>query len=376
MFRILHLADLHLGWEPRFMPADRAAERRRRRDSLLRRAVDFALDPENRVGLVVIAGDLFETHRPEPDLVASVLAELRRLERAGVPVVTVPGNHDEITYPDSVYRRYAGEWPGVLVRNPLPAHVVALRVGDVPVHLYSLAYTGGLTPTRPPLADFPRLDEAGFHLAVFHGTLGEWGGDRSLPLDREALARAGYDYVALGHIHQHLEERLGNTPAVYCGAVEGKGFDDPGVGCWTLVEVDGGRARVIRQPVPVQPIRVRRLDAGAFDDPDAVAAAVAELADPDLILRVELTGAPAFEVDGQRLAAALADRFFHLEIEDRTETVAPELLDRWAAEPTILGLFVRRMRARMEAAGDERERRVAARALRMGIHALREAGGR
>ncbi len=58
--------------------------------------------------MVIIAGDLFETHKPEPALVEEVVAQLERLERAGVAVVTVPGNHDEITYADSVYRVHAG----------------------------------------------------------------------------------------------------------------------------------------------------------------------------------------------------------------------------------------------------------------------------
>ncbi|WP_374713305.1 DNA repair exonuclease, partial [Symbiobacterium terraclitae] len=223
MIRILHLADLHLGWRPAFMPRDRAEERRRRRDTLLERAVDLALDRRNGIDMVVIAGDLFETHRPEEPLVAAVMGQLRRLEQGGVPVVTVPGNHDEITYPNSVYQNHREDWPGLLVTNPNPAHVASLTVQGAAVHLYSLAYTGGVTQTQPPVNRFPKVDGPGVHLAVFHGTLGDWGGDRSLPLDPAALAKAGYDYVALGHIHKPGEVRLGRGLAVYPGAVEGKG---------------------------------------------------------------------------------------------------------------------------------------------------------
>jgi DNA repair exonuclease SbcCD nuclease subunit len=383
MLRLLHLADLHLGWAPAFMEEPRRSERRRRRDELLRRAVDFALRPGSGVGLVVIVGDLFETHRPEPGLAASVMDQLSRLVRAGVQVVTVPGNHDEITYRDSVYRKYAGEWPGVLVQNPLPEKVGTLEAGGVTVHVYSLAYTGGLTPTRPALASFPRAEGTGFHLAAFHGTLGEWAGERSLPLDGAALGAAGYDYVALGHLHRHERHNLGGAPAVYCGAVEGKGFDDPGVGQWTVVEVDmppgAQRPQVRVRTEPAEGVCVLErvtVDAGRFADEGTLRAEIEKLADPKRMLQVRLTGAPEYELDVQRLRAALADRFFHLAITDEDVVLAAPLLDRWAGEPTIRGLFVRRMRERLEAAGDEEERRVLQRALRQGIHALAGGGGR
>ncbi|QIA26775.1 DNA repair exonuclease [Thermaerobacter sp. PB12/4term] len=376
MFRILHLADLHLGWEPRFMAPDRAAERRRRRDRLLARAVDYALEASHQVGLVLIAGDLFETHRPPESLVQEVISQLRRLEAAGVPVVTVPGNHDEITYHDSVYRRFAAAWPGVLVQNPLPEPVATLAVAGFPVHIYSLAYTGGVTPAGSPLTAFPRLDEPGLHVAVFHGTLGHWGGDRSLPLDREALARAGYDYVALGHIHQALEERLGRTPAVYAGAVEGKGFDDPGTGAFTLVEVEPGRGVVAvrREPVPVQPVETLRIDAGTFGSAAELGSYLASLAAPDRILRLELHGTPAFAVDGPALQAEHATRFFHLEIHDATEPVSWDDLLQWSREPTITGLFVRRLLDQLEGETEPRRRRVVERALRLGVQALMREG--
>src|SRR5690606_42061096 len=69
---------------------------------------------------------------------------------------------------------------------------------------------------RPPLPPFPtrrssdlRLDRDGVHLAVFHGSLDWDAGDRSLPLMSPALAAAGYDYIALGHIHRPGEKKVG-----------------------------------------------------------------------------------------------------------------------------------------------------------------------
>lgn len=378
--RILHLADLHLGYEPRFL-GPRAQAFQAERDRVLERAVDFALQPESGVQLVVIAGDLFETHRPPARLVEHVLAQLRRLVAAGIPVVTVPGNHDEITYHDSVYLERRQEWPGVLVTNPLPEHVATLEVAGVPVHLYSLAYRGGVTPTRPPLDRFPRVEGQGVHLAVFHGTLDSLGlppdeTGRSLPLRADALARAEYDYIALGHIHARHEIRVGRSLAVYPGPVEGKGFDDPGAGVWQLVDLTpGGQVRLETVPAGQRPIETLALDVTGLEGPENLEAVLRARANPEAILRVRLTGALGFPVDPEALVERLRDRFYHLEIVDETMSLSPALLAAWAQEPTVRGELVRRLQARWEAA-DEAERPVIALALRYGLAALKGGAGR
>lgn len=381
MIRILHLADLHLGWRPGFL-GPRAAERQRERDTLLRRAVDFALASQP-VDLVIIAGDLFETHKPEPALVEAVIADLGRLARAGVAVVTVPGNHDEITYADSVYRVYASHWPGVLVQNPHPAHVHTFVLNGTPVHVYGLAYTGGLTQVEPPLARFPRLDEDGIHIAVFHGSLDWQAGERSLPLRSDALAAAGYDYVALGHIHKPERRRIGAGWAVYPGAVEGKGFDDPGVGCFTVVTVDkpgGGPARVevATFPAGARPVRTITLDVTTLADADAVVERIRAEAEAragrEAIVRVELVGAAPGVLDVGALTARLSGSFYFLEIVDNTTIVDAAHVARLAAEPTVRGEFVRRMQRRLAEAADEEESALLAQVLRCGLAALEGAG--
>lgn len=369
MIKILHLADLHLGWSPQFL-GEREAERRAERDRLLERAVDFALAPGSGIGLVVLAGDIFENHRPEMSLAARVMQQLGRLEAAGIRTITVPGNHDEITYHDSVYRQKAKEWPGLLVQNPMPACVGTITVAGVPCHVYSLAYTGGLTRTWPPITDFPRMDKPGRHIAIFHGSMDWDAGERSLPIQSSALARADYDYVALGHLHQHSVRDIGRGKAVYPGAIEGKGFDDPGVGFFTVAEI-GDSVTVRRVQAGVRPVRSAEIDAGAYSSPGELAAAVRALGEPRAIQRVRLVGAPGFPIDISEVLERARDRFYHLELVDETDFMSPEAVDRWAGEPTIRGQFVRRMIRSLEQEGDGDRRRIIERALRLGLEALR-----
>lgn len=382
MPRLLHLADLHLGWTPKGLPRELAYEVRRERDALLGQAIDLAI--AERVDLVVVAGDLFESYRPDSALVASTLRELERAREAGIELLTLPGNHDELTYANSVYRLEAARWPGVLVTRPDPGPVASLNLAGARVEVAGLAYVGGVTPVEAPLRAFPH-QRGDLTLAVFHGTLvppsvrpGDlFGSGRSLPIDQRALEQAGFDYVALGHIHVPAEHRLGAEGlALYPGCVGGKGPRDVGSDSWTLVELSPGRVRVERRPATLAPVVSRDLDVTPYDDADALAGAIrAELSEQSWA-RVRLQGSIAFELDVEALGEELRPAARHLELVDATQSVAPALLERWAAQPTVRGAFVRRMQARLQArledAPDEATRTLLQRALRIGLSALAE----
>ncbi len=359
---------------------------RAEREARLAEACRLALQPSHGIGMVVIAGDLFEHYDPPQALVSTVLEELGRLVEAGIAVVTVPGNHDELTYPQSVYQTLGTRWPGILITHPNPDGVGPIEVGGQRVYLYGAAYTGGVTRAWPPLDAFPaRAARDGWHIGVFHGTLilpegpGELTAlpDRSLPLRLDALAQAGYDYVALGHIHQHRQYRVGRTTAAYCGAVDAKGFDDPGVGFFTVVTLGDGGAIVERVPAARRPVRVLEVDVGPFASLDELAVwlagRVAPSGEPPALARVRLHGVASFALAADALHARLAPVCFYLDVVDETETVSEEYLSRLAAEPTVRGLFVRRMRQQILQASDEGARRRLQRALKLGLHALEAA---
>lgn len=368
ILRMLHLADLHLGWEPAFLGA-KAAERRRERDGLLRRTVDVVLE-ERPVDLVIIAGDLFETHTPPDGLVETVLQDLQRLVDAGVQLVTVPGNHDELTYADSVYRRFVDRWPGVLIQNPMPGHVTTLDVAGATVHIYGLAYVGGLTRAVPPIAEFPRLEAEGYHIAVFHGSLDWDAGERSLPLSSDALKRANYDYVALGHIHRHQVHHLGRGKAVYPGAVEGKTFRDPGTGELVFVRLDGKEIVVDTYPLPTRTIKEVEVDVTDCEDSEDVFVTMRQEADENAIVRLRAVGAAPGPLSPEKLQERLTPHFYYVEVVDETTMLNEAVIALLADEPTVRGQFVRRMRQALREAKDDEQKKLLNAALRRGLAAL------
>jgi len=370
MLRFLHLSDLHLGWQPRFLGSG-AQERARERNEMLRKTIDMALEGKHGIDMVVIAGDLFDTHRPESAVVEAALRELNRLSKAGKALVTVPGNHDEITYHDSVYRQYELRWPGLLVREANPSYIDTLDIGGEQVYIYSVAYTAGLTRCDRPLAELPRRDLPGIHIGIFHGSLDWNAGERNLPLSSTELARANYDYTALGHFHRASEHRVGRGVVSYCGATEARGFDDLGTGNVQCVHIDGQGVKLQTIPLQVRPHRVVEIKLDEVETEIELRRFVASLGDPQALVRLVLKGTAAFDIDEQALEQASEGLFSYLEIVDQTERISPALVEELRQETSIRGNFVRRILTRLESVEKSEEKADYLRALQKGLRAFK-----
>lgn len=348
--RMLHLGDLHLGWMPASLPARLRQAWQEERDRRLRHAVSWVLGPPRQADVVVLAGDLFDSHAPPPALVREVVEALGTLHDAGVLVVTVPGDHDELTYPDSVYRLHAGSWPGVLVDVPEPRRIGVFTVGGEKLHLYGCAFLGGRTPPAP---DLPRrYPEAGVHVGVFHGLVA-WPGtasaasgtgmatsDRVVTLRARSVAQAGYDYVAMGHLHRHCIVAAGATPVVWPGPPDALDFEEAGSGHYVVAELHpGGEVEVRRIPVPTRPFLTERVTARAGDRFEGTHAIAARVGSARPALRLVVRGTrPA----GQSIGEAARDfpgpvrqwfaGCFHVEVVDRRRH-DPDELRRLASQP-------------------------------------------
>jgi exonuclease SbcD len=371
MIRILHLADLHLGRSHSYL-GERAAERRQEADGLLRRIVDRVLGDPIEVDAVVIAGDLFESYRPDGGLVGEVIGQLGRLVDAGKTVITLPGNHDELSYAECVYNRHRGRWPGILVTCPGWTRVATVRTGDGACHFYGIAYQAGITPEGLE-TDLP-LEADGMHVALLHASVDLPGKDRAIQARSQELGDLGVHYVALGHVHKARTIPIPGGLAVFPGLIEGSGFDDPGRGELVIVTLGGGTPELETVPVDTRAIRTVEIDLGSIEDGAALRSAVQNLADPGLILRIRLTGIAGFEPPTALLAGELGDRFHHLELVEEFTRIGAAEVEAAAGDETVLGLVLRALKAKEAGAESERERAMLRLAVRHVWHAFQ--GGR
>lgn len=362
MLRLLHLADVHLGARHSDL-GDRAAAQRERQFDAFRAAIDLAL--AEKVDLVLIAGDLFDSNTQPRRTVERVAGELKRLAGGRIRTVIIPGTHD-VYDRSSVYRAYdlvaltglAADTDMLTVLTPDNPEVVLPAVDAV---VFGRVFATKRAP-HSPLAGFGAAAEsrATWRIGLVHGAIripGKVEHDEVL-ITREEIAASGLDYLALGHWHSALGARAEGVQYAYSGAPEPVAVDQDEAGKVLIVTFDqrDGQRIVKVEERQVGRTRFERidLDAATLESEGALVENLRAHANPDLILDVRLTGVrpDELDLDPDAVETVLAPEFLRIRVRDRS---LPALTAGALPPPdTIAGAFIRDLEARiaeLEAAG-------------------------
>lgn len=290
--KFLHAADVHLdsplqGLAARQdLPAATLRHATRRAFSAL---VDCAIAED--VAFLILAGDLYDGDWKDFSTGLFFAAEMKRLAR---PCFLVRGNHDarsEITrtlrLPENVHEFPADRATSVT----LAALGVALHGRSFPNRAVPEDLSSGYPP---PVAGL-------LNIGILHSSADDPGEHATYaPCTVPALALKGYDYWALGHIHQRrvLHER---PWIVFPGNLQGRHAKETGAKGASLATVeDGAIAAVEHRALDVLRWAHLALDATGLDLAGvevaleaAVREAVAQADQRPLFARVELAGATA-----------------------------------------------------------------------------------
>lgn len=229
--RFVHTADWHLGrlFHGRHLTEDQA--------HVLDQLVDVLRDA--RAEALVIAGDLYDRAVPPVEAVRLLDDVLTRVtDGLGIPVVAIAGNHDA---PDRVgfgARLLADKGLHVFGRPGAAPGRVTLADTHGPVTVHALPYAEPAlvreaigrddlhdhdAAFRAVVAEAAR-DAAARHVLVAHAFVtGGRASDSERPLSVGgtgavgADALAGFDYVALGHLHR--PQTAGRESARYAGSL-------------------------------------------------------------------------------------------------------------------------------------------------------------
>lgn len=234
-FRFLHAADLHLDSPLRGLqrydglPLERIRGATR---GALDNLVNLAID--RRVDFLVIAGDLYDGTWKDAGTGLYMARALGRLVEAGIRVYILQGNHDAA----SLISRDVPLPPGVQRFSTTKPET--FRLDDLQVALHGQGFesrqvVSDMTPAYPPPVP------GWFNIGVLHTSLGGYSAHETYaPCAPETLFAKGYDYWALGHVHERME--FGSGPyIVFPGVLQGRHIHESGPKGATLVTVENGR---------------------------------------------------------------------------------------------------------------------------------------
>lgn len=263
--KFIHAADIHLdsalhGLE-RYEGAPVAEIRsatRRAFDNLVQFALDEAVD------FVLLVGDLYDGDWKDYNTGLYFSSRMGRLNEAGIRVFIVAGNHDAANQMTKHLRLPANV---KLFSDRAPERVVCEDLA-LAIHgqsFASRAVTDDLASAYP--AGLPHT----FNIGLLHTCLdGKPGHEPYAPCSVAGLRSKGYQYWALGHVHQR--EVVSQEPwIVFPGNIQGRHVRETGGKGCTLVTVTAGEVtKVVHRDLDVLRWAVCAIDVSAEPDLDAI----------------------------------------------------------------------------------------------------------
>lgn len=233
--KLVHAADLHLDSALHGLtryesaPADEIRGATRRAFTNL-----VGLCLEERAGLLVISGDLFDGDWRDVSTGLFFAKELSKLCQAGVRVAWIRGNHDAV----SQIRKSVRLPEAVIELSHERAETRVLEELGIAVHGRSFARRD---VTEDLAATYPDRIAGALNVGLLHTALeGRSGHDRYAPTRVETLVNRGYEYWALGHVHQR--EVVHRDPyLVFPGNLQGRHARELGEKGATVVTYEGDR---------------------------------------------------------------------------------------------------------------------------------------
>ena len=228
--KFIHTGDIHWGMAP---DSDKPWSRERARDIRETFAAIIGKARELSVDFLFIAGDLFHRQPLLKDLkevnyLFSTIPDVR--------VVLIAGNHDRVRKNSAVL---SFTWASN-VTFLADEEFSSVYFEELHTEVTGFSYwSAEIAEAR--LNDISAPDDGLIHILLGHG-----GDVKHVPVDLEALLRAGFSYVALGHIHK--PEISQSLRLAWCGSPE------------PLDKTETGRHGIIYGEISETSLRVTNLE--------------------------------------------------------------------------------------------------------------------
>ena len=333
--KIIHCADLHLDskMETNFS-REQARERRYEILGTFEKMIGYAV--ENDIEIILIAGDMFDTPQNQQKTIKDRVIDAIR-SAGSIDFLYLQGNHDNDGFFKSMEDRpknlklFSKEWTGY-------------RYGDIVVSGIEFSQEG-----NKDIYSGLSLDENDFNIVTLHGQVSEYGSSKDASLiNLKALENKYIDYLALGHIHSYVEDKL-DYRGVYCypGCLEGRGFDEFGRKGFVVLHIESGNLSTEFIPIARRTFHEIKVDVSDCKEASAINSLVKEkvsgISSGDIV-RLIFQGEVLedTEVDTYYIEEKLKDQYYFSQVLDETEVKIDYL--KYKNDISLKGEFIRKVK--------------------------------
>jgi DNA repair protein SbcD/Mre11 len=229
LFKFIHAADIHLdsplqglqAYEG--MPVETIRQAPRRAFENL-----IKLAESQQVDFVLLAGDLYDGDWRDVSTGLFFIDQVARLRRRNIPIYLISGNHDaqsvmthSLQLPDNCF----------FLRADQPETKL---LSQLPVAIHGQSFANRAVPENV-VENYPAAVPNRYNIGLLHTSLnGSSEHDTYAPCSLDDLKSRGYDYWALGHIHQR--QVLHESPwIIFSGNIQGRNAKETGgKGCYVV----------------------------------------------------------------------------------------------------------------------------------------------
>lgn len=332
MIKILHFADAHIDMtnfgqhDPETGLPERVMDFLRSLDTIVQAAID------EKVDLVIFAGDAYKDRSPAPTFQREWGRRLMRLSKAKIPTILLVGNHDISPSQRKAHalQEFDTLAPEHMIVISSPVLLTPAQLEGLPVQILGLPWitragvmqsiTSGQSDEDDPLRAIEMavgdwisdaLNRADPDLPVIltaHASVSgaKYGNEQDIKIGRDVVLPLGLvrdqrlDYVALGHIHRFQDLNPGaHPPVIYPGSIERVDFgevnEEKG---YVIAEIEKGRCQYKWHKLPIRKFIDRSiiLEDEIDVNEKLLAALPPEEELKDAIVRLKITHPQGFEV--------------------------------------------------------------------------------
>jgi DNA repair exonuclease SbcCD nuclease subunit len=366
MLKILHTADIHLGAKFSGLGNIGASQRDQLRVTF-KNVVAAAIN--ERVNIVLIAGDLFDSNQQPQRNVDLVIEQFNLLGSNNIPVCLIPGTHDSLDS-SSIYRKVDFERKCPNLKVFADGNMSCKEYPTLDLTVYGRPNLSNRSSISP-LKGLTRSTSSKFHVAMAHGSfyIPEKIAEDDHVFRLEEVRASGMHYLALGHWHR-VYRCPAEPPAWYSGPPEWISGQTERGGVLLVSLSDTGEVKVdprmigLREYDEMPPIYLDDIH-----DLAKLKEKILQGASQNLVRKATLKGLRDAEliINPEELETQLGKEFFHLSVVDKSHPKSEEVTED--EERLIRNRFIRLMKKQIE--GSEGEARdIGENALQYGVALL------